>query len=150
MPWILPILNHIKLPMKFVDKFFWSLLGWGPLFFLAACSKTESTLPDTTSQTWNDWTVRVESRPSPPRDGMNEFLVMVTGAHDRPGSRCLVDIRTAQSDPWKQAIQDGRVGVYRRAALVEPGERRTVQVRLNCADEAQRDSILFFPLHVSD
>ncbi|MBW8028931.1 MAG: hypothetical protein GJU67_04045 [Ferrovum sp.] len=133
--------------MNPVKKSFWVILGGGTLFFLSACGKTEPSLPDTTSQTWNDWTVRVESRPSPPRDGMNEFLVRVTGAHDRPGSHCLVDIRTAQSDPWKQAIQDGRVGVYRRAALVEPGERRTVQVRLNCADEAQ-NSVLFFPLHV--
>ncbi|NDU85577.1 MAG: hypothetical protein G3H99_03075 [Ferrovum sp.] len=125
----------------------WQGLVLGCAFLASACGQPETTQADTQAQQWQDWQVQVQTRPSPPQDGMDEFLIIVTGAHEHPGSGCLVDIRTASADPWKQAIQDGRVGVYRRAALVSPGERRTVQVRLQCAKD-QESGVLYFPLNV--
>ncbi len=128
--------KHVSIPLA-------GLLG----LVLAGCSSPEATHPDALPQQWNGWDVRVETRPSPPLDGMNEFLVIMTGSH-HPVTSCLVDLRTSQMDEWKQAIQDGLVGVYRRAALLEPGERRTLQVRLHCGEEKELNTILFFPILV--
>lgn len=88
--------------------------------------------------------MRVESRPSPPRTGMNEFLVMTTGERGRPVYDLIVSLRTDDHDEWKQAIQDGQVGVYRRAAEVAPGIRSTLQVQIRRNDV---ESTLRFPLN---
>ncbi|MDE2342519.1 MAG: hypothetical protein KGL63_03865 [Betaproteobacteria bacterium] len=110
---------------------------------LSGCSEEHTA--DTVSQHWQDLDIRVETRPSPPVAGMDEFLVIVTRSHGQPGWDCLVDIRTSDGDPWKQAIQDGRVGVYRRAALVELGERSVVQVQIRRQDN-DSGTVLRFPL----
>lgn len=94
-------------------------------------------------QHWHDLDVRVESRPSPPTPGMNEFLIILTDVRGQPGWDYLVDLRTAETDPWKQAIQDGRVGVYRRAAQLEPGERSVVQIRIS---HGPQQTVLRFPI----
>ncbi len=110
---------------------------------LAACSENHAA--DIPPQKWHDLDVRVESRPSPPRAGMNEFLVLVTDKRGRPGYDLIVSLRTAKDDAWKQAIQDGQVGVYRRAVKVEPGARAVLQVQLKRHDE---EDILYFPLQL--
>lgn len=115
---------------------------------LLGCSGEDVQHGDPPPQQWNGWEVQVEARPSPPRNGMNEFLVLMTGKHDHPVASCLVDVRTAQFDEWSQAIQDGLVGVYRRAALLAPGERHTLQVRLRCGDDKSMNTVLYFPIHV--
>jgi hypothetical protein len=109
---------------------------------LAACGGSEP-VAEIPAQKWLDADVRVESRPSPPKPGMNEFLVLVTGERGRPVYDLVVSLRTDDNDPWKQAIEDGRVGVYRRAVEVEPGTRSTLQVQIRRNDA---ESVLRFPL----
>ena len=101
---------------------------------------------DAPVQKWQGMEVRVESRPSPPSTGMNEFLVMATGERGRPVYDLIVSLRTDDKDEWKQAIQDGQVGVYRRAADVEPGTRSVLQVQIK---RNGTESILRFPLKVA-
>jgi hypothetical protein len=109
---------------------------------LSACGGSEPAA-EIPAQKWQDADVRVESRPSPPKPGMNEILVMVTGERGRPVYDLVVSLRTDDNDAWKQAIQDGRVGVYRRAVEVRPGARSTLQVQIRRNDA---ESVLRFPL----
>lgn len=118
------------------------LLGAG---MLAACSGGNEAL-EVPAQTWQDLEVRVESRPSPPRAGANEFLVIVSEKRGRPAHNLMVSLRTSDRDNWKQAIQDGQVGVYRRAIEAEPGERSTLQVQLKGRGA---EGVLRFPLQVA-
>lgn len=120
---------------------------YGVLFLLgalAACSGDQaSSIP---SQKWQDVDIRVETRPSPPRAGMNEVLVMMTGERGRWVSDTIVSLRTDDHDAWTQAIQDGQIGVYRRAVEVEAGGRSVLQVQIK---RNGAESILRFPLSVA-
>lgn len=108
---------------------------------LAACGGSpQNSVPP---QKWHDAEVRVESRPDPPQAGMNEFLVMVTGERGRPVYDVMVSMRTRDDEAWRQAIQDGQVGVYRRAAELQPGSREVLQVQLKRGSE---ESVLRFPI----
>jgi len=111
---------------------------------LTACGANPS--QDAPVQKWQGIEIRVESRPSPPSPGMNEFLVMTTGEHGRPVYDMIVSLRTDDHDEWKQAIQDGQVGVYRRAAEVEPGTRSVLQVQIK---HNGTESVLSFPLNLA-
>lgn len=113
------------------------------LLLLTACGG--SRVADTQPQKWQDAEVRVESRPSPPRSGVNEFLVIVTGKRG-PVHDIMVSVRTDDQDQWIQAIQDGEVGVYRRAAKVAPGTRSVLQVQMK---RNGVEGILRFPLNLS-
>ena len=114
------------------------------LVILSACGGDK--LAEIPAQKWQGVEVRVEVRPNPPRAGMNEFLVMATGERGRPAYDLIVSIRTDDRDEWKQAIEDGQVGVYRRAAEVEPGARSVLQVQVKRNGE---ESILRFPLNLT-
>jgi hypothetical protein len=111
---------------------------------LSACGGNNAL--DIPAQKWQDVEIRVETRPSPPSAGMNEFLVMVTGARGLPVYDLLVLLRTNDQDEWKQAIQDGQVGVYRRAAAVGPGARSVLQVQIK---RNGSENIFLFPLTVA-
>ncbi|CAH1904410.1 conserved hypothetical protein [Candidatus Nitrotoga sp. HW29] len=113
------------------------------LLLLVACGGDR--VADTQPQKWQDAEVRVESRPSPPRPGVNEFLVIVTGKRG-PVHDIMVSVRTDDQDQWIQAIQDGEVGVYRRAAKVAPGTRSVLQVRMK---RNEVEGVLRFPLNLS-
>lgn len=113
------------------------------LVLLAACGGDHAA--DTQPQKWQGAEVRVESRPSPPRPGVNEFLVIVTGERG-PIHDIMVSIRTDDQDQWIQAIQDGEVGVYRRAAKVAPGNRSVLQVKIK---RNGAEGVLRFPLNLS-
>ncbi len=115
----------------------------GALALLSSCSSDR--VADSVAQQWQGLEIRVESRPSPPVSGMNEFLVIVTDQRGQSVWDCQVSVRTAQTDPWKQSIQDGRVGVYRRAALVGAGERSVLQVQIRRNDN---EALLRFPLNL--
>jgi len=108
---------------------------------LSACSGDQAA--DIPTQKWQGVEVRVEVRPSPPRAGMSEFLVMATGERGRPVYDLIVSLRTDDQDAWTQAIQDGQVGVYRRAAEVGPGTRSVLQVQIKRNGE---EGVLRFPL----
>lgn len=97
------------------------------------------------TQKWREMEVQVESRPNPPHPGMNEFLVMVTDRRGRPAYDLIVSLRADDQDEWKQAIQDGQVGVYRRAVRVGAGARSVLQVRMK---RSGIEETLYFPLQV--
>jgi len=99
---------------------------------VSACGGERST--DAPPQKWRDMEVRIESRPSPPRAGMDEFLVMVTDGRGRPAYNLIVSFRTSDQNPWKQAIEDGQIGVYRRAVKIEPGANSVLQVQIRRKD----------------
>ena len=99
--------------------------------------------PSTPPQMWGDVEVIVETRPEIATVGMNEFLVMVTRKPRKPMFDMLVSIRMTESDPWRQAIQDGHVGVYRRSLQVTDPATQGVLVRLERGDNKVE---LRFPL----
>lgn len=99
--------------------------------------------PNTPPQMWGDVEVIVETRPEIATVGMNEFLVMVTRKPRKPMFDMLVSIRMTESDPWRQAIQDGHVGVYRRSLQVTDPATQGVLVRLEHDDDKVE---LRFPL----
>lgn len=106
---------------------------------LAACGGDISRQPP--PQQWQGLEVRVEQRSSPLHDGSSEFLVMATDSRNRPAYNLVVSMRTSDSEPWKQAIEDGQVGVYRRAIKAEAGAELQVQIRRGDAE-----GVLRFPL----
>lgn len=112
------------------------------LILLGACSEDRSA--DAPPQNWGNMKVSIESRPSPPRVGMDEFLVMVTDGHGRPTYNLVVSLRASDQEPWKQAIEDGQMGVYRTAVGVAPGEKSVLQVQLRRNDDIEH--VMYFPL----
>lgn len=95
------------------------------------------------AQKWQNMDVRVEIRPSPPRTGMNEVLVMVTDERGRPGYDLMVSLRSSDQEKWVQAIEDGQVGVYRRAVEFAPGEKSVLQVQVRGGG---KEGVLRFPV----
>lgn len=77
---------------------------------------------------------------------MDEILVVVTDERGRPGNELVVSLRSSDQDRWVQAIEDGGLGVYRRAVALAPGERSVLQVQLKNKDAK---GTLRFPLKVS-
>lgn len=110
---------------------FWLLSG--------ACSKQQRiVLP---VQTWGDATVRIEILPSPTNKDVHEFIVLISKGH-KPVANVMVSLRTTDDAPWKQAIQDGNVGVYRTVLTVSPGSTQ-ILVLLR---QGSQESLLKFPL----
>lgn len=95
-------------------------------------------------QQWEGITFIVESRPSPIRVGMNEFIVIATREHSKPGVGLVVSLRADPQDDWHQAIQDGFTGVYRRAVRVSDPQTESLAVHLRRGHEAE--TTLYFPL----
>jgi hypothetical protein len=112
---------------------------------LAACNDGDKTL-SIPSQHWKENVVRLETHPNPPLPGMSEIVVIITGPHGKPTGDLIVSLRASESDPWVQAIQDGFIGVYRRAVDIGEGESAVVQVRLQQGSEQQ---VLRFPLKLA-
>jgi hypothetical protein len=98
---------------------------------------------DSATLSWRDLQVHVESRGYGAIPDLQELLVFVN-RKTLPAWDCRVDLRTSDADPWKQAIEDGHVGVYRRAAKVDAGEHRVLQVWIHAEDS---DTVLRFPLN---
>ena len=114
---------------------------------LFGCSNQDA-VPPSPPQLWHGITISIETRPAPPQSGMTEFLVLATeGKHHQPAYDLLMNLRTADSDAWTQAIQDGQTGVYRRAVLLAPGERSTLQIQVK---RGEMIDVLGFPLTLTD
>lgn len=117
--------------------------------FAAACalaalaSGCGSAGHDTPVQAWRDLQVHVEARSGVVDGSMQELLVYVNRRGTIPAWDCRIDVRTSDADPWKQAIEDGRVAVYRRAARVDAGEHGVVQVRIRAEGD---ETVLRFPM----
>jgi len=97
-------------------------------------------------QHWNDADVRIETHPNPPLAGVSEIVVIITGPHGRPLPDYTVSMRGNDSMPWVQAIQDGMIGVYRRAVDIGDGKEVVLQVRLQQKTEQK---ILLYPLKLA-
>jgi hypothetical protein len=119
----------------------WTALGMASLG-LALCGCSGAT-QDTPTERWRDLQIHVESRSYGPIPGMKELLVFVNRNGALPAWDCRVDLRTSDADPWKQAIEDGHVGVYRRALVVDAGEHSVLQVRISAEGN---ETVLHIPL----
>jgi len=91
---------------------------------------------------WRDLQIHVESRGYGAVPEMKELLVYINQGSTLPAWNCRVEIRTSDEDPWKQAIEDGYVGVYRRAAKVDR-DHSSVQVRIRAEGD---ETVLIFPI----
>lgn len=97
-------------------------------------------------QHWKDMTVGIETHPNPPIAGMSEVVVIVTGPRGRPVSDMTVSYRSNDNMPWVQAIQDGRIGVYRRAVDLGVKSEAVLQVQLQQRGEQKT---LLYPLKLA-
>jgi hypothetical protein len=118
-----------------------SLLATG----LAACNDgaAASSIPP---QHWKQMVVRIETHPSPPLAGMSEIVVIITGPHGRPAGDLIVSLRGTESAPWVQAIEDGYIGVYRRAVDIGENKKGVIQVQIRKGAEQK---VLLFPIDLA-
>ncbi len=114
--------------------------------FLAGCSASDDASKVLGSRQWGTITVTVETSPSPPRPGTNEILVQVSGERHQAVFDALVYVRTRVSHEWTQAIQDGHVGVYRRALNFGRGGDVGLEILLRRNGE---EATLVFPVEIS-
>jgi hypothetical protein len=112
---------------------------------LAACGNTNEDY-QIPVQHWKDVDVRLETHPNPPMAGMSEIVIIITGPHGRPIPDMTVSMRGNDKLSWVQAIQDGMIGVYRRAVNIGDGEEVELQVRLQ---HKQEQKILLYPLKLA-
>lgn len=114
---------------------------------LAACADEQSVILG--PQQWQDLGFRVETRPSPLRVGMNEFIVIASRDEYKPGVGLVVKLRVGENEKWRQAIQDGFTGVYRRAVHVDDPATQSlfVHVRRSKSDDKNDETMLTFPLN---
>ena len=108
--------------------------------FVIACSKGEQArIP---AQLWNDVIFKIETHPYPVRVGHNEIWLKATKTDGYPASTLIVWLRANESKQWVQSVQDGHIGVFRRA--VEVAENDThLFVKLK---RGQDETILEFEL----
>jgi hypothetical protein len=112
---------------------------------LAACNNESETF-SIPAQHWNEMVVRIETHPNPPLAGMSEIVVIVTGPHGKPAGDLTVSLRGSEAMPWVQAIQDGFIGVYRRAIDLGDGKAAVVKVRLQ---QGTAQKVLLFPIKLA-
>ena len=112
---------------------------------LVACSDGNEP-PPIPLQHWQEMDVRIETHPNPPVAGMSEVVVIVTGPHGRPIHDLIISLRSSDSVPWVQTIQDGYMGAYRRAVDIGNGNPAELQVRLQRGHEQK---VLLFPLKLA-
>ena len=85
-----------------------------------ACSKGErARIP---AQLWNDIIFKIETHPYPVRAGHNEIWLKATKKKGGPASSLVVSLRANKSAEWVQSVQDGHIGVFRRAVRIEEGD----------------------------
>ncbi len=113
-----------------------------PALVVAVCGCSGGTQESPTVN-WRDLQVHVESRSYSAIPDMRELLVFVNRNRVLPAWDCRVDLRTSDADPWKQAIEDGHVGVYRRAAKVDEREHSVLQIRIRAEGN---ETVLRIPL----
>jgi hypothetical protein len=97
-------------------------------------------------QQWQDLGVKVETRPSPLRVGMNEFIVIASRDEYKPGVGLIVMLRVNENGKWRQAIQDGFTGVYRRAVQVDDPATQSLSVHIR-RSKSKDETTLLFPLN---
>jgi hypothetical protein len=113
---------------------------------MAALSACGGPVPEMPAQTWEGMRIQIETRPPQLEKGMNEFLVVASRGKDKniPAHDLIVSLAINDSDHWEQAIQDGFVGVYRRAMLVSDPANDVLLVRI---EHKNSEGVLRFPLN---
>lgn len=89
-------------------------------------------------------TFSVEARPPYFDRGMVEFLIVADRGHKR-AQDLIVSIRVGEMGKWTQAIQDGQVGVYRRALGVNDASQDQLQVYVKHNGE---ENLFVYPLDI--
>jgi hypothetical protein len=127
-----PKLHYLILPVIFVLA-----------LLLSAC---EGPVPEMPAQTWKGIRIQIETRPPQLGIGMNEFLVVASRGTGRgiPAHDLIVSLAVNDTGHWEQAIQDGFVGVYRRAMRVPDPASDVLLVRIEHGGDS---GILRFPLN---
>ncbi len=113
------------------------------VLLLTACSTPEGEYQIPT-QKWEDVVVMIQTRPTQVRVGMNEFLVLATLERGKPVHDLIISLRSSEEEPWRQAIQDGHSGVYRKAINIPVGVSE-IQMQLR-RKLSEGESVLAFPL----
>jgi len=109
---------------------------------LTGCGK-EQAVASIPVQKWGGYTVEMQSRPTPVVSGMNEFLVIISRDKGKPAHDFIVSVRINDTDPWTQMIQDGYMGVFRRAVAVQSPSSQELNVQIQHGDDI---GYLRFPL----
>ena len=126
-------------------KLTWLFLAliWGVVASLTAC---EGTTPQMPAQSWKGIRVEIETRPPQLGVGMNEFLVIASRGQGRgvPAHDLIISLAVNNTERWEQAIQDGFVGVYRRAMRIADPAHDVLLVRIEHGGDS---GILRFPLN---
>lgn len=117
------------------------VLGLVLTLALASCADEA---PRSPPQKWENLDVWIESRPPIVQPGMNEFLVIINRDGRKVASDVLVNLQIGESGRWVQAIQDGHVGVYRRAMRVADPNRDVLHVQLK---RDGQETVMQFPLN---
>ena len=112
---------------------------------LAACHSDEQRI-SIPVQHWKNMDVRIETHPNPPLAGMSDMVVIVTGLRGKPISDLTVSLRSDDTAPWVQAIQDGFIGVYRRALDLGDKDPAVVRVKIQQGDD---QTVLKYPIRLS-
>ena len=99
---------------------------------IAGCAENAQRLP---TQTWENLYVTIETRPPTVQKGMNEFLVIVNEDQKRVANDLIVTLQIKGQTKRHQAIQDGHVGVYRRAVNVINPDTDVLLVEIQREDE---------------
>ena len=110
------------------------------LFLFGCAPKDAQVFP---VQQWQDLIIQLESRPNPVTQGANEFLLIAEDKSGKPGYEMIVSLRIRGNRNWRQAIQDGHSGVYRRALVVSDVQTAILEVGLKTSDA---ETILNFSL----
>lgn len=93
---------------------------------------------------------QIEARPGPTiLKGMNEFLVIVSNKHNQPVADLILSLRIDNKIGWKQMIQDGRVGVYRRAIEIKDPQTGILQLQVRKDKDKDELTVLKFPLNLT-
>lgn len=96
---------------------------------LTACSSGGDQSFFITKQ-WQDWNIKLETRPHPIVAGHDEFLLHVVGSDRRLPRGMMVHYRMSPRDAWIQAMPDGLSDIFRRALPVEDPAHAKLYVHL--------------------
>ena len=111
------------------------------VLLLSACM---GEIPSSPVQQWEGLDFRIETRPPFISQGMMEFLVVANRPGRKPASSLLVELRVGPTGRWAQAIEDGNVGVYRRAMKVNDPYTDILYVHVR--NKENKEGLLEFPL----
>lgn len=122
------------------------------LIVISACT---AEIPTTQFQEHGDYSFRLESRPPHVTKGMNEFLLISNYKKKFRAYDLIVSYRMGSQGKWRQAIQDGHTGVYRKAMFVKNIETDVLYVHVKqskkykITDELIEEQLFEFPLNYS-